>query len=254
MSCITSFRWWCTGTPNSHSFLLWTLTRCVHKHFRWSTLIGATHITQLFEREYSQWSHVLPVRACWSSMVSSSRWWRSGCCPRWRWSPPPPRRHRLLSPSGGSTWRGALKHFQNWVFPHFFCSPSNFLCGWQDILLRTLAVRNKGWDLQQYQDSSLSSVLLFSSQGQLKLIEQTGTFFPFSSKLLYRYLSVHLSHLYKPISRVTTKTLTSTYTLLTQLHLGARLWPLIATLTSHSKFLLKSRALNMALQNIMHWL
>ena len=36
--------------------------------------------------------------------------------------------------------------------------------------------------------------------------------FPFSSKLLYRYLSVHLSHLCKLISRVTTKTLTSTYT------------------------------------------
>ena len=27
-------------------------------------------------------------------------------------------------------------------FPHFFCSPSNFLCGWQDILLRPSAVRN----------------------------------------------------------------------------------------------------------------
>ena len=117
MSCITSFRWWCTGTPN------W-----------WSTLIGAKHFTQPLEREYSQWSHVLPVRACWSSMVSSSRWWRSGC-PRWRWSPPPPRRHRLLSPSGGSTWRGALKHFQNWLFSSFFLFPFQLLMG-------TSAVRN----------------------------------------------------------------------------------------------------------------
>ena len=127
MSCITSFRWWCTGTPNSHSILLWKLTRYVHKYFRWSTLIGVTHLTQPLEREYSQRSHVLPGRACWSSMVSSSRWWRSGCCPRWRWSPPPPLRHRLLSPSGGSTWRGALKHFQNWLFSSFFLFPFQLL-------------------------------------------------------------------------------------------------------------------------------
>ena len=140
-------------------------------------------------------------------------------------------------------------------FPHFFCSPSNFLCGWQDILLRTLAVRNKGWDLQQYQDSSLSSVLLFSSQGQLKLIEQTGTFFHFQASF-YTDISAYTFHtftnrylgLLQKRSRVLTPCLHN-YT-----SKVSRLWPLIATLTSHSKFLLKSRALNMALQNIMHWL
>ena len=74
-----------------------------------------------------------------------------------------------------------------------FFLPTSYICGWQDILLRTSAVRNKGWDLQQYQDSSLSSVLLFSSQGQLKLIEQTGTFFHFQASF-YTDISAYTFH------------------------------------------------------------
>ena len=71
--------------------------------------------------------------------------------------------------------------------------PTSYICGWQDFLLRTLAVRNKGWDLQQYQDSSLSSVLLFSRQGQLELIEQTGTFFHFQASF-YTDISAYTFH------------------------------------------------------------
>ena len=182
------------------------------------------------------------------------------------WSPPRGGDVQVVAPSGDGHLRllvaiasspqvGEAHGAEPWNIFRIDFFPSNFLYMWvARYSFETGSCKELGLG-----PATISRLILklCSTVQQSRPIEADWAdwdLFPFSSKLLYRYLSVHLSHLYKPISRVTTKTLTSTYTLLTQLHLGARLWPLIATLTSHSKFLLKSRALNMALQNIMHWL
>ena len=163
-------------------------------------------------------------------------------------SPSPP------LPEWGKHMARSPETFSELTFSLLFSVPLPTSCG----VVARYSFENINWKELGLGPATMSRLILklCSTVQQSRPIEADWAdwdLFPFSSKLLYRYLSVHLSHLYKPISGLTTKTLTSTYTLLTQLHLVARIWPLIATLTFHRKFLLKSRALNTAL-HIMHWL
>ena len=122
-------------------------------------------------------------------------------------SPSPP------LPEWGKHMARSPETFSELTFSLLFSVPLPTSCG----VVARYSFENINWKELGLGPATMSRLILklCSTVQQTRSIEADWAdwdLFPFSSNLLYRYLSVHLSHLCKLISRVTTKTLTSTYT------------------------------------------